>query len=177
MRTLLKSDGPCFCIEPSAPPSNIRSHSSSSTSILVAWDEVPQEHRNGKIQGYRVLYSDPNGPEQIQTVDTSTRQTSLTDLEKFTLYTIKMFAFTTVGDGPGSSVVSVTTYEDGRSNGRCYARKFFTYSLHEREKEQWIQKDRYCLLCGYFVWPSRSYQRHLNPGKQPFKVNLSEKRV
>ena len=104
---------PCFCIAPSTSPSNIRSHSSSSTSVLVEWDEVPQEHRNGNIQGYRVLYKDSSGPEETKTVDTSTRQTSLADLKKATVYTIKLLAFTNVGNGPASSAISVTT------SGKC----------------------------------------------------------
>ena len=108
------SDGPCFCTEPSASPLNIRGHPSSSASIVVQWNEVPQEHRNGEIQGYRVLYSYPNGPEQKETVDTSARQTSLTDLKKATLYTIKVLAFTSVGDGPASPEISETTAEESK---------------------------------------------------------------
>ena len=108
------SDGPCFCIEPSAPPSNIRGHHSSSTSIVVQWNEVPQEQRNGEIQGYRVLYNDADGPEQEKEVDALTKQTSLTDLKKATVYTIKVLAFTSVGDGPASFEISVTTAEDGK---------------------------------------------------------------
>ena len=109
-------DGSCSSIEPSAPPSNIRSHPNSSTSVQVEWDEVPQEHTNGKIQGYRVLYKDQDGPEQIKTVHASARQTSLTDLKKATLYTIKVLPFTSVGDGPASSAIRVTTSEDSKCN-------------------------------------------------------------
>ena len=108
------SDGPFFSTEPSAPPSNIRGHHSSSTSIVVRWDEVSQEHRNGEIQGYRVLYSDSNGPEQEETVNAPTRQTSLTDLKMSTTYTIKVLAFTSAGDGPASPEINVTTDEDGK---------------------------------------------------------------
>ena len=120
------SDGPSFCIEPSASPLNIRGHHSSSTSIVVQWNEVPQEHRNGEIQGYRVLYSDPHGIEQKKTVHISTRKTSLTDLKNSTVYTIKVLAFTSVGDGPPSSGISVTTAADCKCYGRHYAINFFT---------------------------------------------------
>ena len=108
------SDGPCFCTEPSASPLNIRGHPSISASIVVQWNEVPQEHRNGEIQGYRVLFSYPNGPEQVETVDALTRETSLIDLRKATVYTIKVLAFTSVGDGPARSGISVTTAEDSK---------------------------------------------------------------
>ena len=113
METL--SDGLCFfCTEPSAPPSSITGDHSSSTSIVVQWNEVPQEHRNGEIQGYRVLYSDADGLEKKKTVDVPTRETSLIGLNKSTTYTIKVLAFTSVGDGPASSGISVTTPEGGK---------------------------------------------------------------
>ena len=108
------SDGPCFCTEPSASPLNIRGHPSISASIVVQWNEVPQEHRNGEIQGYRVLYSDADGLETKKTVDAPTRETLLIGLKKSTTYTIKVLAFTSVGDGPASSGISVTTAEDSK---------------------------------------------------------------
>ena len=95
---------------------------------MVQWNEVPQEHRNGEIQGYRVLYSDADGPEQEKTVHTSTRQTSLTDLNKSTTYTIKVLAFTSAGDGPASSEISVTTAADSKCYGRRYATKFNVFT-------------------------------------------------
>ena len=107
-------DGSFFCTEPSAHPSNIRGYPSSATSIVVEWNEVPQEHRNGEIQGYRVLYSDSHGLEQDKTVHTSTRQTSVTDLKKSTVYTIKVLAFTSAGDGPESPAIHVSTAEDSK---------------------------------------------------------------
>ena len=113
-------DGPCcFCTEPSAPPSNITGDHISLTSIVVQWNEVPQEHRNGEIQGYRVLYSDTDGLETKKTVDAATRETSLIGLNKSTTSTIKVLAFTSVGDGPASPEISVTTAEDSTCHGRC----------------------------------------------------------
>ena len=129
------SDGPFFCTEPSAPPSHI-SHHSSSTSIVVRWDEVPQEHRNGDIQGYQVLYHDADGPKLEKTVDASTRETSLTDLKTSTAYTIKVLAFTSVGDGPASPEISVTTAEDSKCSGRCYIRNVFTCLVKMKLKKE-----------------------------------------
>ena len=82
----------------------------------MEWDEVPQEHRNGNIQGYKVLCSAPDEPELTKTVDTSTRQASLTGLRKATRYTIKVLAFNSVGDGPESSGITVATSEDSKCN-------------------------------------------------------------
>ena len=85
----------------------------------MQWDEVPQEHRNGEIQGYTVLYSVDAEPKQEKTVYAPTGKTSLTDLKKATGYTIKVLAFTKTGDGPESSGNSVTTDEDSKCNVRC----------------------------------------------------------
>ena len=85
----------------------------------MQWDEVPREDRNGEIQGYKVLYSDAAEPEKTKTVNAPTRKTSLTDLKKATVYTIKVLAFTKTGDGPVSSGNSVTTAEDSKCQGRC----------------------------------------------------------
>ena len=78
---------------------------------MAQWNEVPQEDRNGEIQGYRVLYSDADGLETKKTVDAPTRETLLIGLKKSTTYTIKVLAFTSVGDGPASPAISVTTAE------------------------------------------------------------------
>ena len=107
-------DGYIFCTVPSAHPSNIRGDDSSSTSIVVEWNEVPQEHRNGEIQGYKVLYSNAGGLEKKKTVDATTRQTSLIYLKKSTVYTIKVLAFTKTGDGPESPAIHVITAEDSK---------------------------------------------------------------
>ena len=119
-------DVPIFCVEPSAPPSNIRVSISSSTRIVVEWNEVPQEHRNREIQGYRVLYSGADGPNKKNKVDAPTSETTLIGLKKSTLYTIKVLAFTDFGDGPPSSGISVTTAADSKCYGRRYARNVFT---------------------------------------------------
>ena len=142
MKTL--SDGLCFfCTEPSAPPSDITGDHISSTSIVVQWNEVPQEHRNGEIQGYRVLYSDADGREKKKTVDAPTRETSLIGLNKSTMYTIKVLAFTSAGDGPASSGISVTTAEDSKCSGRCYVGTLFTCRWSDQEKAVNLGRGRY----------------------------------
>ena len=88
---------------------------------MVQWNEVPQEHRNGEIQGYRVLYSDAYGLEKKKTVDAPTRQTSLIGVNKSSTYTIKESDFTSVGDGPESPAMCVSTAENGKWEYRYYA--------------------------------------------------------
>ena len=102
----------------------------SKTNQAMARQAKPSEAnaRKGKaeIQDYRVLYSDADGLETKKTVDVPTRETSLIGLNKSTTYTIKMSAFTSVGDGPSSCGISLTTAEDSKYSGRYYVGTFFT---------------------------------------------------
>ena len=99
--------------EPSAPPANVKGNNSSSTSILVEWDEVPENDKNGIIKGYNITYKDwRTGVEKTQTVDAPTRQIDLTGLNEFTKYNISVLAFTVKGGSPPSSAITVSTDED-----------------------------------------------------------------
>ena len=104
-----------YLLEPSLPPANVKGNNSSSTSILVEWDEVPENDKNGIIKGYKITYKDwRTGVEKTQTVDAPTRQVQLTELNEFTKYNISVLAFTVKGDGPLSSAITVTTAEDSK---------------------------------------------------------------
>ena len=104
-----------YFLEPSAPPANVKGNNSSSTSILVQWDEVPENDKNGIIKGYNITYKDwRTGVEKSKTVDAPTRQVDLTGLNEFTKYNISVLAFTVKGGGPPSSTITVTTDEDSK---------------------------------------------------------------
>ena len=104
-----------YFLEPSLPPANAKGDNSSSTSILVQWDEVPENDKNGIIKGYNVTYKDwRTGVEKTQTVNASASQVELTGLNKFTKYNISVLAFTVKGDGPLSSTITVSTDEDSK---------------------------------------------------------------
>ena len=99
--------------EPGAPPENVTGQNSSSTSILVTWDEVPADQQNGIITGYTITYhsqtENDNGSVQV---NSSVRQTELTDLKKYVNYNITVLASTVEGDGPASVPIVVRTDED-----------------------------------------------------------------
>ena len=102
-----------YFLEPSATPANVKGNNRSSTSILVQWDEVPENDKNGIIKGYNITYKDwRSGVEKTQTVDAPTRQVDLTGLNEFTKYNISVLAFTVKRDGPPSSTITGTTDED-----------------------------------------------------------------
>ena len=96
----------CF-IAPSAPL-NVTARNISSTSIMVTW-QSPMI-LNGIIRSYRVEFTrtTDNAVDDITTTNTSV---VIVMLEKFATYQIQVFA-TTVAEGDGSDIVTVTTDED-----------------------------------------------------------------
>ena len=95
--------------EPAAPES-VTGQNSSSTSILVTWDEVPADQQNGIITGYTITYTsqteNDNGSVQV---NGSVRQTELTYLKEYVNYHITVFASSVKGDGPASDPIVVRT--------------------------------------------------------------------
>ena len=104
-----------YSLEPSTPPANVKGDNSSSTSILIQWDEVPEKDKNGIIKGYKITYKDwRSGVEKTLTVDAPNREVELEGLNEFTKYNISVVAFTVKGGGPPSSTITVTTDEDSK---------------------------------------------------------------
>ena len=88
---------------------------SSSTSILVTWNEVLPDDRNGIITSYNITYKsqteNDNGNVQV---NGSVRQTELTNLKEYVNYNITVLASTVKGDGPASEPVVVRTDQDSK---------------------------------------------------------------
>lgn len=99
---------------PASPPRNIQARIISQNTVLVRWDE-PDEP-NGQIKGYRVYYTmDPTLPMsmwQIHNVQDSVL-TTIQSLVTSETYTIRVLAFTSVGDGPFSDPIHVKVLQGG----------------------------------------------------------------
>lgn len=101
---------------PSQAPSTIQAYNTSSTSLVVAWGEVPIGYIHGILQGYTLQFKkekDLNGNWTTVTVAPNVTNSNLTSLDKFTDYVITVKAFTMVGWGPARNV-TVSTDEDGK---------------------------------------------------------------
>ena len=88
-----------------------------STSITATWEPPTADSRNGIITGFKLFYKEkgsagPTNTEQIN--DGATLSKTVTGLLKYTEYEFKVLAFTSVGDGPNSSVKIERTNEDGK---------------------------------------------------------------
>nr|XP_033478703.1 receptor-type tyrosine-protein phosphatase S isoform X13 [Epinephelus lanceolatus] len=93
---------------PASPPRNIQAQIISQNTMMVRWEEP--EEPNGQIKGYRVYYtmddSQPMSLWQIHNVQDSII-TTIQSLVPQETYTIKVLAFTSVGDGPFSEPIHV----------------------------------------------------------------------
>lgn len=100
---------------PSMGPVRVEANSTSSTTIVVRWDEVQKNQRNGQIDGYKVFYGAAGrGPVKHKTIENNSTFTfTLTELKKFIVYHIQVLAYTRLGDGSLSvPPIRVQTYED-----------------------------------------------------------------
>ena len=103
-------------LEPDGAPHNVTGQNSSSTSILVTWNEVSAAQQNGIITGYTITYQSQteNDSGYVQ-VNGYLPQTELTNLKEYVNYNITVFATTAIGDGPPSNPIVVTTDQDSKS--------------------------------------------------------------
>lgn len=99
---------------PSSPPLHIRAHMLDATSMLVQWE--PPGEPNGRIRGYRLLYSSdpaaPLGSWQKQQTDDGQRS-RLGGLLPGVTYGLRVLAFTSVGEGPLSDLLQIKTQLGG----------------------------------------------------------------
>ena len=94
----------------------MRGQNSSSTSILVEWDEVPANQQNGIITGYTITYESQteNQNGDVQVNGSQVRETDLTNLKEYVNYNITVFASTVKGNGPASDPIVVITDQDSK---------------------------------------------------------------
>ncbi|XP_048525936.1 Down syndrome cell adhesion molecule-like protein Dscam2 isoform X1 [Dendroctonus ponderosae] len=102
--------------KPAGPPIKPHVRSISSSEILVMWSPPEAELRHGEIQGYNVGYRAPfMGSYNFTSVSGDGEEGGeilLSDLKKYTRYSIVVQAYNEVGSGPLSEPVTTETLED-----------------------------------------------------------------
>lgn len=93
-----------------------------STSLRLTWTPPLEANQNGVLIAYKISYTKislgnavPFDSQTYMTieVDASKRTHDIGNLDKWTVYELKMAASTIKGDGPWSTPVSAQTDEDG----------------------------------------------------------------
>lgn len=94
--------------------------SNTSTTIYLKWTEVTQLNpANSTLLGYGIVYKKTGEIFQtgfLKSVSPAPLEATLEDLEKFTNYKIRVFAFIDKGNGVSSQPFSLRTQEDGKVN-------------------------------------------------------------
>ena len=107
----------CSCVAPSQAPSRFSVTAKSSGSIEASWQLPPANSRNGIITGFKLFYKKKGSSESSSSLTIKRRSTLtkvVTGLDKYTEYEFQVLAFTSVGDGPRSSVKYETTMQYGK---------------------------------------------------------------
>lgn len=109
-----------YFVVPSQPPAITQADSTTSTTIYLKWTEVTQLNpANSTLLGYGIVYKKTGEIFQVgflKSIRPAPLEATLEDLEKFTNYKIRVFAFTDKGNGVSSQPVSLRTQEDGKVN-------------------------------------------------------------
>ena len=103
----------CFTIVPSAAPGNFRVISTSSLSLDVSWDAIPEGQQQGKLLGYVVFYKiNGSSVEQNETVGQAKLILKLTGLQ-YKVYVVRVAGYTAVGVGKSTPAFSKIPSDGG----------------------------------------------------------------
>ncbi|XP_023247278.1 Down syndrome cell adhesion molecule-like protein Dscam2 [Copidosoma floridanum] len=100
---------------PEQPPHDTTCTTLTSQTIRVSWSSPPLAAANGVITGYKIIYGPSESWHDENTKDTkitSSSETILHGLKKFTNYSMQILAFTSGGDGVKSAPIHCQTEQD-----------------------------------------------------------------
>uniref|UniRef100_A0A8B9PED0 Sidekick cell adhesion molecule 2 n=1 Tax=Apteryx owenii TaxID=8824 RepID=A0A8B9PED0_APTOW len=101
---------------PSSGPTNVSALATTSSSMLVRWNDIPEADCNGLILGYKVMYKEKDSEARARfwlVEGNASRSAQLAGLREYVLYEIRVLAFTRIGDGvPSRPPVLERTLDD-----------------------------------------------------------------
>ena len=117
---------------PSASPEDVEAVGISSRELFVTWSEVPDVDQNGIILRYEVEFkpTQSQSSRDISVLPTESRDITVSGLEIFTQYAIRVRAVTTIGSGPYSDEILAATLEDGKHKIIIYLSPTLTISYY-----------------------------------------------
>ena len=120
---------------PSRAPVNISTLPINSTSFSVTWQQVPLEHMNGIVLGYKISLENMDDGTEVsaETVLFNQTMTILRESEPTSRFCVRLLAFTSKGNGKRSDCVEGWTLSNGKSfNPELLLANFKQYIKHER---------------------------------------------
>ncbi|XP_049855065.1 Down syndrome cell adhesion molecule-like protein 1 [Schistocerca gregaria] len=102
---------------PESSPRDVKARTKSSESLFVTWKPPEEKFQNGEILGYYIGYRKTNSSDAFhyktfEVIPGMPLQGLLTNLQKFTEYTVLIQAYNKAGAGPKSPEVTAMTDED-----------------------------------------------------------------
>ena len=100
-----------FYTAPSGYPINLQANSQSPNEVTLQWGPVPENEHNGVITGYEVEYAQSSIDRLTLSgkVTVAELATTVGPLQPFVSCTLCVRAYTSVGAGPFSPIVTTTT--------------------------------------------------------------------
>jgi len=125
---------------PDDPPGNIRAIGIEPTVLKAHWLPVSNETINGIGLGYKLALFTTTGTRiRDYTLNISKFSLEITGLNIWTNYSIKMAAFTIVGEGPWSELIFEDTDEEGNIQDDLFVYALFRYiCTHFRDSSKWL---------------------------------------
>ena len=102
-----------FASDPHAPPQNVQTLGTSSTTATIRWLPPPDEHQNGQIEYYMLIITDLGFGTNDVVLNSTAKTATATNLQEFNNYSCIVAAATKVGLGPYSLPIMFTTLQDG----------------------------------------------------------------
>ena len=101
---------------PVDPPKNVQEINKTATSILIKWDAVPSNQRNGRILSYKVTWYTLRSlkTNRTKSITVITPLVKLTSLKINRKYFITVLATNNEGDGPCSETFVTRTDQDSK---------------------------------------------------------------
>ena len=118
-------------LDPHAPPQNVQTLVTSSTTAMISWLPPPDEHQNGQIVYYMLIITDLEFGFKDVVLNSTAMNATATNLQEFNKYSCIVAAATTVGLGPYSLPIIFTTLQDGKV-AICIFHSFVVTPLHNK---------------------------------------------
>ena len=96
-------------LAPTAAPRNFYVVAINRTAIEAEWDLPPTDHRGGFILGYKLFIRLNGRAEQVINITDNSTSYIVGGLQPATAYRLRVLAYTSVGDGPRSIQLTVST--------------------------------------------------------------------
>ncbi|XP_072152438.1 neogenin isoform X4 [Bemisia tabaci] len=99
---------------PTKPPQSVTAKPFSSSVVTISWEPPPRDGQNGIITGYKIKYKKGDKKLKGEVVVTAgdRRMYSLEDLDRSSVYHIRLWALNVNGSSPPSEWCSVETFEN-----------------------------------------------------------------